>query len=119
MDTSKECLKNGGPKGCWTGCQTREGKGEDPEEHGERAFIQKWNGDTYGTETGKIGKHGRQDAENGDNCKQAAYIYIYIYIYIMLTNDVRFTCEIKYGIFMTNAAFNKKRALYAAKWAWN
>src|SRR5215510_13830293 len=61
MDTSKGCLKIGGPKGCWTGCQTGEGKGEGPEEPGERTFMQKWNGDTYGTETGKTGKHGGRD----------------------------------------------------------
>src|SRR5215475_604143 len=78
MDTSKGCLKIGGPKGCWIGCQTREGKGEGPEEPGERTFVQKWNGDTCGTETGKTGKHGRQDAVNSDSCKKAAYIYIIV-----------------------------------------
>jgi len=32
----------------------------------------------------------------------------------MLTNDGRCTCEIKCGITMTNAALNKKRALYTS-----
>ena len=35
--------------------------------------------------TGRTGKNGEQDAENGDSCKKAAYIYIYIlYIYIYI-----------------------------------
>jgi hypothetical protein len=33
----------------------------------------------------------------------------------MLTNDGRFTCEIKSRIAMARAAFNKKRALFTTK----
>jgi hypothetical protein len=33
----------------------------------------------------------------------------------MLTNDGRFTCEIKSRIAMAKAAFNKKRALFTRK----
>ena len=29
--------------------------------------------------TGRIGKNGEQDAENGDSCKKKPLIYIYIY----------------------------------------
>ena len=72
MDTSKECPKNDGRKRYWTGYQTGEEKGEDPEEHGERIYSQKWNGGTYNTGTGRIGKNGEQDAGNGDSCKNAA-----------------------------------------------
>jgi hypothetical protein len=32
----------------------------------------------------------------------------------MLTNDVRCTCEIKSGIAMAKAAFNKKRTLFTS-----
>jgi len=39
MDTSKECPKNGGPKGCWIGYQTGEEKEEDPEETGEGTYT--------------------------------------------------------------------------------
>jgi hypothetical protein len=38
----------------------------------------------------------------------------------MLTNDGRFSCEIKSRISMAKAAFIKKRALFTgAKWTWN
>jgi hypothetical protein len=32
----------------------------------------------------------------------------------MLTNDERYTCEIKSGISMAKAAFNKKRAFFTS-----
>jgi hypothetical protein len=38
---------------------------------------------------------------------------------IWLTNDGRCACEIKSRIAMAKAAFNKKRALFKAKWTWN
>lgn len=79
MDTSKECPKNSGPKGCWIGYQTGEEKVEDPDETGERTYTQKWNGGTYDPGTRRIGKHGRQDAENSASCNKAA-VYIYIII---------------------------------------
>ena len=48
-----------------------------------------WNGGTYDPGTGRIGKHGRQDAENGANCNKAAVcMYIYIYIYITYSECV-------------------------------
>jgi len=37
--TSKECLQSGGLKGCWIGCRTEEGKGEDLGELGERTYM--------------------------------------------------------------------------------
>ena len=52
---------------------------EDPDETGERTYTSKWNGGTYDPGTGRIGKHGGQDAENGASCNKAA-VYIYIYI---------------------------------------
>jgi len=76
MARSKECLQNGGLKGCWIGCRTGEGKGEDLGELGERTDMKKWNGDTYSTEIGEIGKRGKQDAVNGDSRNKAAYIYL-------------------------------------------
>jgi hypothetical protein len=33
----------------------------------------------------------------------------------MLTNDRRYTCEIKFGIATAKAAFNKKRAFFTGK----
>ena len=39
MATSKEGLQNGGLKGCWFGCRTGEGKGEDLGEPGERTSM--------------------------------------------------------------------------------
>ena len=54
---------------------------EDPDETGERTYTSKWNGGTYDPGTGRIGKHGGQDAENGASCNKAA-VYIYIYIYM-------------------------------------
>jgi len=50
--------RSGGLKGCWIGCRTEEGKGEGLGEPGERTYMYKWNGGTYSTETGKIGKGG-------------------------------------------------------------
>ena len=78
MATSKECLQSGGLKGCWIGCRTGEGRGEGLAEPGERTYMKKWNGGTYSTEIGKIGKCDKQDAVKGDSRKKAAYIYIYI-----------------------------------------
>jgi len=40
--------------------------------------------------------------------------YIYIILCYMLTNYGRCTCEIKSGIAMAKAAFNKKRALFTS-----
>jgi hypothetical protein len=37
----------------------------------------------------------------------------------ILTNDGRYTCEIKCRIAMAKAAFNKKRAFLLAHWTWN
>ena len=36
------------------------------------------------------------------------------YLGSILTNDGRYTCEIKYRIAMAKAAFNKKRALFTS-----
>ena len=91
MDTSKECPKNGGPKGCWIGYQTGEEKEEDPEETGEGTYTQKWNGGTYDPGIGRIGKHGRQDAEDGASCNKAA-VYIQEF-YLMKITITKQTCK--------------------------
>ena len=74
---SKECRTNDGPRGCWTGSQIEEGKEEDEGETGERTYKQRWNGETYIVEIGKIENYGMQDAENGDSCRKIRFIYIY------------------------------------------
>jgi len=88
MDMSKECRTNDGPRGYWTGSQIEEGKEEDQGETGERTYKQRWNGETYIVEIGKIENYGMQDAENGDSCKKISFIYICISIQVGLTiND--------------------------------
>jgi hypothetical protein len=51
--------------------------------------------------------------------KQLENVESFKYLGRILTNDGRCTCEIKYMIAMTKAAFNKKRALFTSTLAWN
>jgi hypothetical protein len=44
--------------------------------------------------------------------KQPGNVESFKYLGSRLTNDAKCTCEIKSGIAMTKAAFNKKRALF-------
>jgi hypothetical protein len=46
--------------------------------------------------------------------KQLENMESFTYLGSMLTNDGRCTCEIKSGISMATAAFNKKRALFTS-----
>jgi hypothetical protein len=48
--------------------------------------------------------------------KQLENVEFFKYLGSMLTNDVRYTCEIKSRIAMAKVAFNKKRALLLEKW---
>jgi hypothetical protein len=46
--------------------------------------------------------------------KQLDYVESFKYMDNILTNDGRYTCEIKCSFAMSKAAFNKKRALFAS-----
>jgi len=72
METSKECPKKGGPKHVGLGTKQEKKKGKTEDEIGERIYTSKWNGRNYDSGTERIGKHGRQDAENGVSCNKAA-----------------------------------------------
>ena len=78
---------NDSPRGCWTGSQIEEGKEENQEESGERIYKQRWNGEFYIVEIGKIENYGMQDAENGASCKKPA-LYIYIYCFCLMPQPV-------------------------------
>jgi hypothetical protein len=77
MDTSKECLKDDGPRGCWTGCQIGEEKGEGPGGPGERIYRKRWHGETYEMETGKIESMAGRMRKTTTAVKKSTYIYIY------------------------------------------
>ena len=53
-------------------------------------------------------------SKNYDRPKKLENMESFKYLGSMLTNDGRFTCEIKSGIAMAKAAFNKKRALFTS-----
>jgi hypothetical protein len=46
--------------------------------------------------------------------KQLEYVIYFKYLGRMLTNDARYTCEIKSRIVMANAEFNKKWVLFTS-----
>jgi hypothetical protein len=46
--------------------------------------------------------------------KQLESVELFKYLGSMLTNDGRFTCEIKFSIALAQAAFNKKRVLFTS-----
>ena len=51
--------------------------------------------------------------------KQLENVESFKYLGSILTNDGRFTCEIKYRIVMAKAALNKKRTIFTSTWTWN
>jgi len=54
-------------------------------------------------------------SNNYDRLKQLENVECFKYLGSMLTNDGRFTCEIKSRIAMGKAAFHKKKTLFTSK----
>ena len=79
-----------------------------------------WNGNECGKKT-KVMRISRQPfpVKIMIDQKQIENVEFFKYLGIILTNDGRFTCEIKCRIAMAKAAFNKMRTLLLAHWTWN
>jgi hypothetical protein len=80
-----------------------------------------WNGMERNVEKTKVMRISRQSfpVKLMIDQKQLVNVEFFKYLGSMLTNDGRCPCEIKSRIAVAKAAFNKKRALFLAKWAQN